>query len=110
MYRRGLVELGRGDLGNAKMPDLALGDELGHGADGVRDRHLRVGAVQVVEVDDVDAEPGQGRLAVAAHMLGPPVEVHTVVAPHDAELRGDLDLPGSPASARPISRSLCPWP
>ena len=78
------------------MADLALGDEFGHGAEGVGDRHLRVGAVQVVEVDDVDAEPGQGRLAVAAHMLGPPVEMHPIGVPDDAELRGDLGLPGQP--------------
>ena len=93
---RGMLQLGGGDLGNAEMTGLALGDELGHRADRVSDRHPGIDAVQVVEVDDLGAQPGQGRLAVTANVLGPPVEVHPVVAPDDAELRGHLDLPRQP--------------
>jgi hypothetical protein len=50
--------------------DLALGDELGHRADGLLDRHLGVDAVLVVEVDRLDAEALQRRLAARADVLG----------------------------------------
>src|SRR6185437_3360909 len=45
------------------MAHLALRNELGHGADGVLDRHGRVDAMLVVEIDDIDAEPLQARVA-----------------------------------------------
>ena len=44
-------------LGQAEVADLAGLDELGHGADGLLDRHGRVDPVLVVEVEVVDAEP-----------------------------------------------------
>jgi Aldo/keto reductase family len=47
--------LGAG-LGQADVSDLALGDELRHGADRVLDRCLRVDPVLVVEVEAVGAE------------------------------------------------------
>ena len=40
-------------------PDLAGFDQASHGTDGVLQRHVGVDPVQVIEVDDVEAEPFQ---------------------------------------------------
>ena len=50
------------DLRQPDVSDLALCDQVGERADGVFDRHLGVTPVQVVHVDVVDSEPGQGRV------------------------------------------------
>ena len=52
------------DLGQPEVAHLALGDELGHRTDGLLDLGVLRRAVQVVEVDDVDAETQQ---RVVAH-------------------------------------------
>ena len=65
---------GRRRLGEAEVADLALGHELGHGPDRLLDRRVGVHAVLVVEVDVVDAEPGEGAVAGLAHVLGPAVD------------------------------------
>ncbi|CAM5716444.1 hypothetical protein SGRIM128S_09237 [Streptomyces griseomycini] len=58
------------------MLDLALAHQVGHGADGLLDRHVHVAPVHVaVEVDDVGLQPPQTRLDGLA-------EVRRVVA-HD---------------------------
>src|SRR3712207_8492137 len=44
-----------------EMPDLALLDEAGHRPHGVLDRDGGVDPVDVVEVDDIDAEPPEAR-------------------------------------------------
>jgi hypothetical protein len=44
-------------LGQPEVAHLARGDELGHRADGLLDRHIRIRAVLVVDVDHVDAQP-----------------------------------------------------
>jgi hypothetical protein len=49
----------RARFGQADVPDLALGHELGQRSDGVLDRRARVDAVLVVQVDVVGAHPGQ---------------------------------------------------
>ena len=56
---------------------------------------VRVDAVLVVEVDVIDAEPLQARVARAAHVLGLAVDAavaRAVRVAHDAELRGEDDL------------------
>jgi hypothetical protein len=53
--------LGSG-LGQADVPDLALGYQLGQRADSVLDRSVRVDPVLVVEVDAVGPQPLQGAL------------------------------------------------
>src|SRR5437016_5651600 len=57
----------------AEVANLPLLDELGHGADGLLDRRVRIDAMLVVDVDVVGAEPlergvtgGENVLAVAA--------------------------------------------
>jgi hypothetical protein len=44
-------------LGQADVADLALGDQVGQGADGLLDGRVRVDPVLVVQVDVVGAEP-----------------------------------------------------
>jgi hypothetical protein len=63
---------GRG-LADAEEPHLARGHELGHGAPGLLDRERGVDAVLIVEVDVIDAEALQRRVARAAHVVGVPV-------------------------------------
>ena len=77
------------------MADLARRDELGHRADGLLDRRLRVDAVLVVEVDVVDAEAPQRVLAARLHVVGAAVDAahgRVVGVADDAELRRQHDL------------------
>ena len=62
-----------GRLREAEVANLPLLDELGHGADGLLDRRVRIDAMLVVDIDVVGAEPlergvtgGENVLAVAA--------------------------------------------
>src|SRR5437763_2954799 len=60
---------GRG-LAEPDVKHLALLDELGHRANRLLDRNLRVHAVLVVEVQAIGPEPLQGSVDRAAHVLG----------------------------------------
>ena len=53
----------RPGLAQPQKPDLALLDEPRHCADRLLDRHRRIDPVLVIEIDDIDAEPLQARLA-----------------------------------------------
>ena len=85
---------GRRGLRQADVAHLALLDEPRHRAHRVLDRHLGVDAVLGVEVDDVDAEPLQARVARPRHVGGAAVdEVALAVRALDlAELGGEHDL------------------
>ena len=106
-------------LQRPEVADLALGDELGHRADGLLDRHARVREVQIPEVDGVDAEPLQARLGRLAGALGPRVDedllrvgvLHgAAVLEDDAPLGRELDVAAldrtadEPLVARPRRR------
>lgn len=67
------------------MADLAGLDQLGQGADALLDRHVRVDAVQVVEVDVVGAQVAQGAVGRAADVLG------GRVVPDEGAVVGELD-------------------
>ncbi len=54
--------LGMG-FAQSERADLALFDQPRHGADGIFDRHGRIDAVLVIEVDHVHAQPLEARLA-----------------------------------------------
>ncbi len=82
-------------LREAEVPDLALGDQLLHRPGDILDRHVRVDAVLVVQVDGVDAQaperalrhlPDVLRATVQLLPAGGRVEV-------EAELRGNHRLP-----------------
>src|SRR4051812_8452031 len=68
-----LLGLGDADLRQAQMADLALADQLRHGAPRLGERDLRVDAVQVVQVDHVGVEPAQAGLDRLAYVAGRPV-------------------------------------
>jgi hypothetical protein len=84
--RRGFAE--------AEEAHLPRPDQLGHRADRLLDRHVRVDAVLVIEVDRLDAEPLEARLAGRADIIG--VAAHAeeaaVLAADVAELGGEEDL------------------
>ena len=88
----------RGRLGESEVAHLSLAHQIGHGADGVFDRHRAIHAMLVVEVDVVDAEPLQRRVAGGLHVLRTPVlaDEPPVRRPHIAELGGYND-PAAPA-------------
>ena len=80
----------------------------------VLDRHLGVDAVQVVEVDHVDAEPLQRGLAGLADVLGPAVLAEHVVRASPRRRGRPWSRPRRssrrPASARPTSCSFVNGP
>ena len=59
MHSVGAADRGGASLGQPDVADLARGDELGQGADGVLDGRLRIDAVLVVQIDVVGAQPLQ---------------------------------------------------
>src|SRR5688572_2455384 len=74
----------------AERAHLTLLDEALHRTDGVLDGRVRVYAMLIVEVDDLDAQALEARLAGLHHVLGPPVDALLAVGPlHLAELGGD---------------------
>ena len=80
----------RARFGQAERAHLALLDEPLHRAHRVLDRRVGVDAVLVVEVDDLDAEALQARLAGLHHVLRPAVDALLAVGElHLAELGGD---------------------
>src|SRR6266542_4941022 len=86
----------RARLREAEVLDLALADQLLHGARDVLDRHARVDAVLVEEVDHIDPESLERGLCDLLDVLGPAVEAAPVCFTFEggleAELRGDHDL------------------
>ncbi len=90
-----LAQFGAGHLGQAQVAHLAGGDQFGHGADGLAQRHARVAAVHVVQVDDVNAQPPQAGVDRLPDVGGVVADrpVRRVVLPAlDGELRREGDL------------------
>ena len=86
----------------ADVADLARLDELRESSDRLLDRRPRVDAMLLVEVDRLDAEPAQARLARRADVLRASVEPGEPSAgTHDAELRRQHDLVASAADRAP---------
>src|SRR5262249_55244776 len=83
------------DFGETDPAHLAGAYEVGHRADRFLDRHARIDAVQVVEIDRIDAEPLQASVAGLANALRAPVDLaflRIARIAHDAELRREHDL------------------
>jgi hypothetical protein len=66
----GGVQLLAGHFRQPDMPDLALLDQLGECANGVRERHLGVDEVEVVQVDVIGAEAQQGGVDGGLDVIG----------------------------------------
>src|SRR5712692_2683101 len=93
-------------LAEAEGANLALLDQLGHGADRLLDRHGRINAVLVIEVDDFDAQPFQARIARLRDVSGAAVDaVEAALAPDLAEFGRQHDACPSPGN-RPADELL----
>ena len=80
-------------LGEPEVLDLALGNQLAHGAGHVLDGHGRVDAVLVEQVDGFDAQAAQRSFGDPPDLLGPGIgALHPPVHDVPAELRGHLHL------------------
>src|SRR6266513_2349367 len=97
---------GRTRLGQSQRPYLALLDESLHRAHRLLDRHLGIDAVLVIQIDHLNSEALQARLAGAHHVLGPAVDVLlSLRGLHLAELGGDDDAV-APAAQRSSEQLL----
>src|SRR5205823_3076885 len=87
----------------AKEADLSLSDELGQRSDRFLDRGVGVDAMLLIEVDRVDAEPAQARLARLPHILRPPADASRAAlrVPHMTELCCQHDLVSASADRTP---------
>src|SRR4029077_1971914 len=98
-------------VGDADMTDLPLTLEIDERSYGVIERHARIRAMQLIEINPVNAETLEARLAGGAQMTWPSVWTPRAGAgPCEAAL-GRNDQPirmGARASA--ISSSLTPGP
>jgi hypothetical protein len=89
--RRGLAEP---DVANLPLLDQPL-----HGTDRVLDRHGRIDAVLIVQIDDVHPEPLEARITRLDDVLGPAVDGRAPLGrPHLAELGGEHHLLAPPAN------------
>ena len=82
-------------LREPEVADLARVHQLGHRPDRLLDRHVGVDAVLVVEVDVVDPEAPQRRVAGRPHVVRAAVDAahaRVVGVAHDAELGGQHHL------------------
>jgi hypothetical protein len=77
-----------------EMPDLAFRDQLLDRARHVLDWHVRVNAMLVEEVDGLDTQPLQRRVAHLADVLGPAIE------PDNLALLVDLEASCSKSTRR----------
>src|SRR5215210_4262380 len=95
------LECGRTRFGQAKVADLSLLDELGHGADRFLDRNRAIHPMLVVEIDVVDAESLERTIARLPNILRPAVhsEKAAVLPALVAELGGEYDLVAPPADS-----------
>ena len=98
-------DLRRGEVRAADVAHLALADELVERAERLLDRGLRVGRVQLVEVDAVGAEAAQ-RSPRSRCARTPRRAARRGRARPRAELRRDDDTVATPARAPPRNSSL----
>src|SRR6266851_6750746 len=78
-------------LGQTEVAGFARFDEVCHRADGLLDRDLRIDAMLIVEIDDVDLQPLQTRVALLEDILSIAAHAEKLVVrtAHIAELRCD---------------------
>src|SRR6185503_1551794 len=94
-------------LGQAERAHLALLDQLLHRADGLLDRHVRIDAGLVIEVDHVDAEALEAGIAGLLYVFRPAVDALLAVgAFHLPELRHHQRLLAPAVLERPPEQRL----
>ena len=87
-----LDDRGRLEGGGADVADLALVDQVGERAEGLVEVGVRLGAVHLVEVDPVGAEPAQAVLDLADDPTAAVAPLVGVVAEAAVELGGQHDV------------------
>ena len=94
LHRVGATDRLRRRFGEAEVLDLAFLDQVLHRPRHLFDRHVRVDAVLVVEVDGLDPEPLERALGHLLDVLGPAVQAPLLPVGTElvAELGGDHDL------------------
>src|SRR5437868_1238182 len=93
VYRMGAPDALGVRLAEPEVAHLSLLDDAAHRADRVLDRHARVDAVLVVEVDRVDPQPLQAGLAGLLHIVGAAVDAVSAAGLAGlAEFGGDDDI------------------
>ena len=95
LHRMGAADSLCAGLRQPEMFHLALADELLDRARHVLDWHIEIDAMLVEQVDDLDAEPLQRRVADLADVLGPAIHAGIFAClgiDHEAELGGDYHL------------------
>ena len=107
------ADRGRRGFRQAEEANLTLLLQPRHGANRLLDRHVRVDAVLVVEVDDVDAQPPQAGLAGRANIIG--IALHCRGTRRSRRARCRTWSPGTPRSGGrgspcPTSSSFLPTP
>ena len=63
------ADLRRAPFGRSPIKDLALRDQVAHGADGLLDRRVRIGPMTKVEIKIIHAEAAERGVARFDHML-----------------------------------------
>ena len=93
MNRRRSPKRARCGFRHPQVAHLPRAHELGHRADRFLDRHVQIHAMLVVEIDDVDAQPPERRVARLAHVLRRSVyaDVRSGRVAHVPELRREHD-------------------
>src|SRR5260370_1415287 len=112
MHRMRAPNRRRRRLGQTEEADFARFDELRHRADCLLDRDLRIDAMLIVEIDDVDLQPLQTRIALLEDIL--PIAAHAeklvVRTAHVPELRCDHHILAPAGYRFPTNSSFPPFP
>ena len=83
-----VLELVGGPLGDADVEHLPRGHEVVESAQRLLDGRVRIGAVALVEVDVIDAQPPQGALALLDHVLARETGVVRALPHREEDLGG----------------------
>src|SRR5580700_1682495 len=95
MNRRCAAHRCRPSLRQSDMTNLARLHEIRHGADGFFNRRAWIDAMLIVEIDRVNTEPLQARVATRLHVLGlttDAAQTRIRLVAHDSELRRKKNL------------------
>src|SRR5580698_9759998 len=95
MNRRCAAHRCRSSLRQSDMTNLARLHKVSHGADGFFNRRAWIDAMLVIEVDRVNTEPLQARVATRLHVFGlttDAAQTRIRFVAHNAELRCEKNL------------------
>ena len=99
-------ELPHVDIGEADVADLPLGAQLRQRADRFFERHLRVGTMQLVDVDAIEPQPTQAPLEASRRCSGRPSAASVRAAAHEPGLGREHQTRRVRINASAINSSL----